>query len=106
MKTCSRLLSVLLLALVLLPTLGRSIPAGAQPATEPPPGISGQAIRSGLFDAQAALLAGDPAQAAQGVADAQAAADDLLPLFTADPSIAPGIEQDLAAAQTAVSIFS
>ena len=103
MKTCSRLLSVLLLALVLLPTLGRSIPAGAQPATEPPPGISGQAIRSGLFDAQAALLAGDPAQAAQGVAAAQAAADDLLPLFTADPSIAPGIEQDLAAAQTAVA---
>lgn len=99
---CSRLLSVLLLALVLLPLAGRSIPVGAQSLAEAPPGITGQAIRSGLFDAQAALLAGDPAQAAQGVADAQAAADHLLPLFTADPAVAPAIEEDLAAANAAV----
>ena len=102
MKTCSRLLSVLLLALVLFPMLGRSIPVGAQSLAETPPGITGQAIRSGLFDAQAALLAGDAAQAEQGVAAAQAAADQLLPLFTADPEIAPAIEKDLAAAQDAI----
>jgi high-affinity iron transporter len=101
-KTCSRLLSVLLLALVLLPSLGRSVPTGAQSLTESPPGITGQAIRSGLFDAQAALLAGDPAQAMGSVAEAQAAADRLLPLITADPAIAPAIEADLAAAQAAV----
>jgi high-affinity iron transporter len=101
-KTCSRLLSVLLLALVLLPSLGRSIPVGAQSLAETPPGITGQAIRSGLFDAQAALLAGDPSGAAQGIADAQAATDQLLPLFTADPGVAPAIEKDLAAADEAV----
>ncbi|MCA9878247.1 MAG: FTR1 family protein, partial [Thermomicrobiales bacterium] len=102
MKTCSRLLSVLLLALVLLPSLGRGIPVGAQSIAETPPGITGQAIRSGLFDAQAALLAGAPTEAAQGVSDAQTAADQLLPLFTADPAIAPVIEQALAAAEAAV----
>src|SRR5689334_14813902 len=59
-------------------------------------------MRSGLFDAQAALLAGDPSGASQGIADAQAAADQLLPLFTADPAIAPAIEKDLAAAGAAV----
>jgi high-affinity iron transporter len=101
-KTCSRLLSLLLLALVLLPSLGSSVPVTAQPANESPPGITGQAIRSGLFDAQAALLAGDPAQAAQGVAEAQAAADALLPRLTADPEIAPALEQALAAADAAV----
>lgn len=100
---CSRLLSVLLLALVLLPVAGSGMPVGAQSLAETPPGITGQAIRSGLFDAQAALLAGDPGQAAQGVAEAQAAADQLLPLFTADPAVAPAIEADLAAAHTAVT---
>ncbi|MFN8662856.1 MAG: FTR1 family protein [Thermomicrobiales bacterium] len=99
---CSRLLSVLLLALVLLPAVGRSVPVGAQSLVETPPGITGQAVRSGLFDAQAALLAGDPAKAEQGIADAQAAADQLLPLFTADPAVAPAVEQDLAAAEKAV----
>jgi high-affinity iron transporter len=96
------LLSVLFLALVLLPHAGRTIPVGAQSLAETPPGITGQAIRSGLFDAQAALLAGDPPQAMQGVAHAQAAAGELLPLFTADLAIAPAVEKDLAAAQAAV----
>jgi high-affinity iron transporter len=96
------LFSVLMLALVLLPSLGTSIPAGAQSLAATLPGITGQAIRSGLFDAQAALLAGDPVQVAQGVARAQTAADELLPLFTADPDIAPAIEKSLAAAESAV----
>src|SRR5690606_34148880 len=99
---CLRLLSVLLLALVLLPSLGRSIPVGAQSLAEAPPGITGQAIRSGLFDAQAALLAGNAAQAEAGVAGAQAAAGHLLPLFTADPAIAPAMDEELAAAAAAV----
>ncbi len=64
---CSRLLSVLLLALVLLPWVGRSVPVGAQSLVETPPGITGQAIRSGLFDAQAALLAGDPVRVVEPV---------------------------------------
>ncbi|MFT4039641.1 MAG: FTR1 family protein [Thermomicrobiales bacterium] len=102
MNHCPRLISVVLLAFVLVASLGRGYPAQAQTLAESPPGITGQAVRSGLFDAQAALLAGDPAAATEGVAAAQTAAAQLLPLFTADPTIAPEITQDLAAAEAAV----
>ncbi len=51
---CSRLLSVLLLALVLLPWVGRSVPVGAQSLVETPPGIT--ATASGLAVVGVGLL--------------------------------------------------
>jgi high-affinity iron transporter len=56
-----------------------------------------------LFDAQAALLAGDAASAAKAVAAATASANLLTPSFAADVDVAHALEAGLAAASDAVA---
>jgi high-affinity iron transporter len=56
-----------------------------------------------LFDAQAALLAGDAASAAKAVAAATTSANLLTPSFAADVDVAHALEAGLAAASDAVA---
>lgn len=70
----------------------------AQSAKDGSPGLAGQEIRSALFDAQAALLAGKSAAAVAAVASAQGAADAIAPRFTADPAAANALTSAMTAA--------
>jgi high-affinity iron transporter len=74
--------------------------AAAQDAS---PGLIGQAIRAGLFDAQTALLAGDAEAAATAVDEAIVAAGRLALLFDADPETGAALQRSLAAAREAVT---
>lgn len=97
-----RLLLILLIVLLLpIP----APPAAATPLTraEASPARLAQAIQSALFDAQSALLAGDPAAAGASLDAAGAAARSLEPRLTADPAVAPAIAAELAAAAAAVA---
>lgn len=93
-------LSIVLLLAMLLP-----IPAAAALRQAPPldPAAAGSEIRSALFDAQAALLAGDADRAAAGVAQATTTADALAPAFTVDPGAATALGDAMRAAETAVA---
>ncbi|HEX5500164.1 MAG TPA: hypothetical protein VFX03_13090, partial [Thermomicrobiales bacterium] len=80
-----------------LPAAAQSAPGGGSPA------LAAQAIRSALFDAQAALLAGDAAAAHDAVEAAQDAAGPLASRFTADAGVAPEIAAALDDAAVAAS---
>jgi high-affinity iron transporter len=100
---CLRLSAVIAILCSWCAPLMGSTPVALAEAPRPTPGLAAQAIRSGLFDAQAALLAGDSAAAAEAVATATASADLLAPEFVADPTIAPALDAGLAAADNAVA---
>ena len=97
----------LILALVvawswLAPSFGPRAGAAAF-SPEHSPSLAAQAIRTDLYDAQAALLAGEAKRAEHAMADASATADALTASFTADPTIAPALATSIAAANNAVS---
>jgi high-affinity iron transporter len=83
--------------------LGGTAPVALAEAPNTAPGLAAQAIRSDLFDAQAALLAGDSAAAAEAVAAATSSAALLTPSFGADGDVAHALEAGLAAASDAVA---
>ena len=90
---------------LLLTVLARGLlPGGLAHAAEPQvaPAVAARDLRSALFDAEAALLAGDPAAASSALATARLAADALLPLFRADTGAAVDVETALAAAERTV----
>jgi high-affinity iron transporter len=93
----------LVLALALVAPSGVVRVAAAETPQGVSPGLTAQAIRSALFDAQAALLAGDAAAAAEAVASAIDATDRLLPLLNADQEIAAALQEQLAATGDAVA---
>lgn len=97
------LLLPIVACLLVAPVL-RVTPATAA-ATTPDfaPGRAAQAIRSQLFDAQAALLAGDRAAATEAVVAASASATRFAPALDADPDVAPALETGMAAAREAVA---
>lgn len=89
--------------LLVAPVL-RVMPSAATAAEAPAfaPGLAAQAIRSQLFDAQGALLAGDGAAAEEAVAAARASASDFFPKLAADPNAAPALDRGLTDAHRAV----
>jgi high-affinity iron transporter len=93
------LLVVLAAGTVVAATAG----AAAQPAPDASPGLRAQAIRSDLFDAQAALLAGDTLAATEAIAAARSEAERLAPLLLTDPAIAAELASDLDRASNAVT---
>ncbi|MBA2597512.1 MAG: FTR1 family protein [Chloroflexia bacterium] len=100
-----RLHPLLLLAVVCLvvaPVL-RVIPATAAATGDFAPGLAAQAMRSQLFDAQAALLAGDDAAAREAIAAASAAAAPFVQVFATDPAIVSSLETGLGTAGDAVA---
>jgi high-affinity iron transporter len=84
-----------------MPLVGTA-PVALAEAPSIAPGLAAQAIRSDLFDAQAALLAGDSAAAAEAVATATASAALLSPSFASDVDVAQAHDAGLAAANDAV----
>jgi high-affinity iron transporter len=96
-------LILLLLAFLLVASSGVVNPTAAETPPEVSPGLTAQAIRSSLFDAQAALLTDDASSAAEAVASATAAADRMLPQLSADQEVAPALQTQLAAAADAVA---
>jgi high-affinity iron transporter len=94
-------LLILMTCAWLTPGLGQRAGAAAY-SPDNSPALAAQAIRGDLYNAQAALLAGDPAAATKAVSDATALADSLASSFTADPAIKPALAKELAAARAAV----
>ena len=95
--------SLLLLLALLVSFIGGGTATRAQSANDGSPGLAGQEIRSALFDAQAALLAGNTADAVAAVASAQGAVDAIASQFTADPAAATALTSALSAAQDAAT---
>jgi high-affinity iron transporter len=98
-----RLRLILLLTLVwaaLLPGIGGQDVAAKKPEQRAP-GLVAQAIRSHLFDAQAALLAEDIPAATAAVAAAATEAEQLAPFLDADAAIAPALETEFTVASQA-----
>ncbi|MGH2615052.1 MAG: FTR1 family protein [Thermomicrobiales bacterium] len=100
-----RLRLIVLLTLVwtaILPGVGVRVVAAEVPESFAP-GLVAQAIRSHLFDAQAALLADDVQAAVAAVAAADAEVERLAPAFDADAAIVPALESGLATAGDAAT---
>ncbi len=94
-------LPILLLLAMLLPSLA---PASAhRQAAAADPAAAGSEIRSALFDAQAALLAGDAERAAADIAQAASIAQALAPAFSADPGARTALTDALMLAGDAVA---
>jgi high-affinity iron transporter len=85
-----------------MPLVG-SAPVALAETPSTAPGLAAQAIRSNLFDAQAALLAGDSAAATEAVAAATASVALLTPSFAADVDVLQDLEAGLAVASNAVA---
>jgi high-affinity iron transporter len=99
------MLARLVLLVTLLASAAVAVTASvAARSTDPAnPAVAGQTIRAAMFDAEAALLAGDATTAAAKVASAEEAARALLPALTADPAAHRDITDAFAAAADAVA---
>jgi high-affinity iron transporter len=97
---CLRLMLLVIASGMVIAATAR---AAAQPAPEASPGLLAQAIRSDLFDAQSALLAGDAPAATEAIAAAKSEAKRLAPSLVSDPTIATELASELERASDAVT---
>ncbi len=99
----TRLRPILLIVSCSLSVLAAGAVGSAQPAEETSPGLLAQAIRSDLFDAQAALLGGDSAAAEAAVDAAKEGASQLATSLVSDPTIIPELTSELHLASQSVT---
>jgi high-affinity iron transporter len=98
----TRLRLALLVAVVLGVVVQPALVAG-KAASGDAPAVAGQIVRAALFDAEAALLAGDTAGASAALDAAEQGVDELLTAFTTDPGPGQEISAALASARQAVA---
>ncbi len=98
-----RLTLMLVLGSILFAPFASAPPVFAATPQGVSPGLTAQAMRSDLFAAQSALLAGDAEAATKAVADAAASASSLLPLFVADAEAPRLLKGEVIAAEAAVA---